>query len=54
VVLCCYAANIGRNETDLEIWSDFVDLLFNKKTTNQDENKMVLDLYENLEKNTKA
>jgi hypothetical protein len=50
VVLCCYAANIGRNETDLEVWSNFVDLLFNKRTTNQDENKMVLDLYENLEK----
>lgn len=30
VVLCCYAANIGRNETTVEIWTDFIDVLFNK------------------------
>jgi hypothetical protein len=28
VVLCCYSANIGRNENDLEVWKNFVDLLF--------------------------
>lgn len=30
VVLCCYSANIGRNENDLEIWKSFLTLLFNK------------------------
>ena len=24
VVLCCYSANIGRNETELDIWVDFL------------------------------
>ena len=27
VVLCCYSANIGRNENDLEIWKNFLSLL---------------------------
>jgi hypothetical protein len=27
VVLCCYSANIGRNENDLETWLSFLDLL---------------------------
>jgi len=27
IVLCCYSANIGRNETDLDIWLDFLKLL---------------------------
>jgi hypothetical protein len=27
VVLCCYSANIGRNENDLETWTKFVKLL---------------------------
>jgi hypothetical protein len=27
VVLCCYSANIGRNENNLETWSDFLKLL---------------------------
>lgn len=26
VVLCCYAANIGRNENDVEIWIEFLKL----------------------------
>ena len=29
VVLCCYSANIGRNETDKETWEEFIKLLFN-------------------------
>lgn len=29
VVLCCYSANIGRNENDLETWESFISLLFN-------------------------
>lgn len=29
VVLCCYSANIGRNENDLETWESFLSLLFN-------------------------
>jgi hypothetical protein len=34
VVLCCYSANIGRNENELDIWINFVELLSNsiKKT----------------------
>jgi hypothetical protein len=27
VVLCCYSANIGRNENDLETWLDFIEVL---------------------------
>ena len=26
VVLTCYSANIGRNETDIETWTDFIKL----------------------------
>ena len=25
--LCCYSANIGRNENDLETWLEFLKLL---------------------------
>lgn len=32
VVLCCYAANIGRNETNTEVWAEFTDVMFNKST----------------------
>ena len=38
IVLCCYAANIGRNETDVETWINFVDVLINK--TNKTEEKI--------------
>jgi hypothetical protein len=31
VVLSCYAANIGRNETSVEVWQNFISLLFNKE-----------------------
>jgi len=31
VVLCCYSANIGRNENDQETWETFLNILFNKK-----------------------
>jgi len=27
VVLCCYSANIGRNENDLETWKKFLETL---------------------------
>lgn len=30
VVLTCYSANIGRNETDMETWVNFLDVLFKK------------------------
>lgn len=49
VVLCSYAANIGRNETPIEIWKDFIDVLFNK--TNKTEiaiNKEIHTLNEKL------
>lgn len=50
VVLCCYAANIGRNETNVDIWSNFINLLFNKPTNDLVENKLYSDLCVNLEK----
>jgi len=28
VVLTCYSANIGRNENNLEVWENFLNLLF--------------------------
>lgn len=28
VVLCCYSANIGRNENSLDTWKNFLNLLF--------------------------
>lgn len=31
VVLCCYSANIGRNDNDVETWKNFLLLLFNEK-----------------------
>lgn len=27
VVICCYTANIGRNENDLETWKEFLEVL---------------------------
>lgn len=42
VVLCCYAANIGRNETDVETWKNFIDVLFHK--TNKTEEKIKTDI----------
>ena len=32
VVLTCYAANIGRNETSVDVWQNFISLLFNGKS----------------------
>jgi hypothetical protein len=29
VVLCCYSANIGRNENDVETWESFLKILKN-------------------------
>ena len=31
VVLCCYSANIGRNESDEETWKNFLNVLFDSK-----------------------
>jgi len=31
VVLCCYSANIGRNENDVDTWNKFLEILFNQK-----------------------
>jgi hypothetical protein len=30
VVLCCYSANIGRNENDIETWNEFLKILLQK------------------------
>jgi hypothetical protein len=27
IVICCYTANIGRNENDLETWMEFLEIL---------------------------
>jgi len=29
IVLCCYSANIGRNENDVETWESFLEILKN-------------------------
>jgi hypothetical protein len=31
VVLCCYSANIGRNENDLDLWQKFLKVLFSNE-----------------------
>ena len=49
VVLCCYAANIGRNETNIEVWSDFLDVMFNKTNKTENEiNKSIKNLSQKL------
>lgn len=51
VVLCCYAANIGRNETDVETWKDFIDVLINKTNKTEEKIKIEISTLENkLEK----
>lgn len=44
IVLSCYAANIGRNESDLETWNDFIELLNNNHKNHIGKN----DEYEKL------
>lgn len=34
VVLTCYSANIGRNESDLETWKKFIELVFSENKSN--------------------
>jgi hypothetical protein len=34
IVICCYTANIGRNENDLETWLDFLNILKNTIKSN--------------------
>jgi hypothetical protein len=46
VVLCCYAANIGRNETDVETWKIFIDVLFNKSSKTEEKFKTELFILE--------
>jgi signal recognition particle GTPase len=49
VVLSCYAANIGRNETNPDIWLDFLDVMFNKTNKTKDKiNKSIQSLREKL------
>lgn len=47
VVLSCYAANIGRNETPIEIWEDFLDVLFNGGNKTE---KRINDVFNELNK----
>lgn len=49
VVLCCYTANIGRNETDLDIWLEFINLMNNKNNTNKEPDKNLKKLQQSLE-----
>lgn len=51
VVLCCYAANIGRNETDLEVWKEFITLLIDKKSIEKKIDNDVIKLYSDMEMN---
>jgi hypothetical protein len=51
VVLCCYAANIGRNESTVEVWSNFVNLLLKGVSSDLTEKSLISNLYDNLEKN---
>ena len=46
VVLCCYAANIGRNETDVETWNNFIDVLLNKSSKTEEKFKTELSILE--------
>ena len=46
VVLCCYAANIGRNETDVETWKSFIDVLLNKSSKTEEKFKTELSILE--------
>ena len=41
VVLSCYAANIGRNETDVDVWKNFISLLFKQELK---ENKIYYEI----------
>jgi hypothetical protein len=45
-VLCCYAANIGRNETDVETWNNFIDVLLNKSSKTEEKIKTELSILE--------
>jgi hypothetical protein len=50
VVLSCYSANIGRNETDVELWSNFIDVLLNKTNKTEEMIKSeILSLEKKLE-----
>lgn len=50
VVLSCYAANIGRNETDIETWENFLDVLFkSKNSTELKINKDIISLKKKIE-----
>lgn len=46
VVLCCYSANIGRNETELSVWSNFIKLLHGSLGVVHDDS--VDDLYKKI------
>lgn len=49
VVLCCYAANIGRNDTNKETWENFIDVLINKSNkTEENIKKEIIDLEKEL------
>lgn len=49
VVLSCYAANIGRNETDVDIWENFISKLFKDYSQKNETNYEIINLNKKLE-----
>lgn len=49
VVLSCYAANIGRNETDVELWKNFISILFQKEHQKKENEYEIINLKKRIE-----
>jgi len=49
VVLSCYAANIGRNETDVDVWKNFISLLFKQELKENKIDYEIINLNKKIE-----
>lgn len=49
VVLSCYAANIGRNETDVDVWKHFISLLFKQELKENKIDYEIINLKKKIE-----
>lgn len=49
VVLSCYAANIGRNETDVDVWKHFILLLFKQELKENKIDYEIINLKKKIE-----
>jgi hypothetical protein len=49
VVLSCYAANIGRNETDVDVWKNFISLLFKQELQENKIDYEIINLNKKIE-----